>query len=198
MYSISKRIFDIIFSLVIIIVLSPLFIVVALLIVSDSKGGVFYKQIRVGRDNKEFGLLKFRSMRPDSDKNMQITIGNDSRITRIGHFIRRYKIDEFPQIINILKGEMSVVGPRPEVRKYVQMYNAEQLTVLSVKPGLTDFASVEYFNEQELLGKAENPEEVYINEIMPAKLNLNLKYVKTRGLLTDFKIILQTFLKILR
>jgi lipopolysaccharide/colanic/teichoic acid biosynthesis glycosyltransferase len=164
----------------------------------DSKGGVFYKHIRVGENQKEFGLLKFRSMERGSDKGSQITIGNDSRITNVGHFIRKYKIDELPQLINILKGEMSVVGPRPEVKKYVDLYSKEQLLVLSVLPGLSDYASIEYFDEQTILGKALNPDEEYVNVVMPAKLKLNLKYIKEKSILTDFKIILKTVNKIVK
>jgi len=198
MYSILKRIFDVVLSVIVLLVLSPLFIIIAILIVVDSRGGVFYKQIRVGKDGTEFGLLKFRSMTTDSDKASQITIGNDSRITKVGHFIRKYKIDEFPQLINIIIGDMSVVGPRPEVPKYVKMYDVSQRLVLQVKPGLTDFATVEYFDEQRLLGESESPHETYIKEIMPAKLELNKKYIVERSFGTDLKIIMQTILKIVR
>ena len=194
-----KRIVDILFSIIGILILLPFFILISLIILMDSKGGTFYKQLRVGKDGKDFKLLKFRSMRTDSDKQGLITVGGrDKRITRIGYFIRKYKIDELPQLINVLIGEMSLVGPRPEVRKYVDMYSQEQLKVLSVKPGITDFASIEYSNENELLGKAENPEEVYINEIMPAKLLLNLKYISEKSIGTDFKIIFKTLGKIFK
>ncbi|MBL7897214.1 MAG: sugar transferase, partial [Crocinitomicaceae bacterium] len=140
-----KRIFDIITSIIVLILLSPLFIMISIWILLDSRGGVFYKQIRVGKDGKEFGLFKFRSMRAGADKSGQLTVGNDSRVTRVGKFIRKTKLDEFPQLLNILAGHMSVVGPRPEVPKYVAMYNADQMKVLSVKPGLTDLASLQYF-----------------------------------------------------
>ena len=194
-----KRIVDILFSIIGILILLPFFILISLIILMDSKGGTFYKQLRVGKDGKDFKLLKFRSMRTDSDKQGLLTVGGrDKRITRIGYFIRKYKIDELPQLINVLIGEMSLVGPRPEVRKYVDMYSQEQLKVLSVKPGITDFASIEYSNENELLGKAENPEEVYINEIMPAKLLLNLKYISEKSIGTDFKIIFKTLGKIFK
>lgn len=194
-----KRLFDIFFSSIGLIIIFPFFIIIALLIVIDSPGGIFYKQIRVGKGNTDFYLFKFRSMRTDSDKKGLLTVGGrDSRITRMGYFIRKYKIDELPQLINVLLGDMSLVGPRPEVRKYVEMYTVEQKKVLSVKPGITDYASIEYSNENELLGKAEDPEAVYIHEIMPAKLKLNLKYIAEQGLATDFKIIFRTIRKILK
>ncbi|OFY83766.1 MAG: glycosyl transferase [Bacteroidetes bacterium RIFCSPLOWO2_12_FULL_35_15] len=194
-----KRLFDIFFSVIGLIILLPFFIIITLLIVIDSPGGIFYKQIRVGKGNTDFYLFKFRSMRTDSDKKGLLTVGGrDSRITRMGYFIRKYKIDELPQLINVLLGDMSLVGPRPEVRKYVDMYNEEQKKVLSLKPGITDYASIEYSNENELLGKAEDPEAVYINEIMPAKLKLNLKYIAEQGIATDFKIIFRTIRKILK
>ncbi len=198
MYRIFKRLFDIISSLLVLIILSPLLLIISLWIILDSKGGAFYKQTRIGKNAKEFGLYKFRSMRPDSDKKGQITIGNDNRITKVGQFIRKYKIDELPQLINILKGDMSVVGPRPEVKKYVDLYTDEQLKVLSVKPGLSDYASIEYFDEQSVLGKAKDPDKEYIEVVMPAKLNLNLKYIKDQSFLTDLKIIFKTFGKIVK
>ncbi len=165
----------------------------------DSNGGVFYFQERIGKNKQPFKLFKFRSMATNADKQGLLTVGGkDSRITKVGYYIRKYKIDELPQLINVLIGNMSLVGPRPEVKKYTDLYNQEQLNVLSVKPGITDYASIEFSNENEILGKATNPEMVYINEIMPAKLNLNLKYIKDQSLLTDFKIIIKTILKILK
>ncbi len=196
MYNIIKRIFDFFAALLGLIILLPLFLIIGLWIILDSKGGMFYKQKRIGKNGKEFGLYKFRSMRPNSDKQGQITIGNDNRITKVGRFIRKYKIDELPQLINILKGEMSVVGPRPEVKKYVDLYTDEQKKVLTVKPGLSDYASIEYFDEQTILGKADNPDKEYIEVVMPAKLKLNLKYIKDKNLSTDFKIIFKTIGKI--
>ena len=194
-----KRIFDIFFSFLGLIVLFIPFLFIAFLISIDSKGGVFYKQTRVGKDGIDFKLFKFRSMRTDADKSGLLTVGGtDSRITRIGYTVRKYKIDELPQLINVLMGEMSLVGPRPEVRRYVDMYTPRQRQVLSLKPGITDYASIEYSNENELLGNTENPEEVYINEIMPAKLNLNLKYISEQGILTDLKIIVNTIKKIVK
>lgn len=155
-------------------------------------------QKRVGKDGKEFGLYKFRTMRPDSDK-VKITVGDrDPRVTNIGYYLRKYKLDELPQLINILVGEMSVIGPRPEVKQYVDLYTTEQLKVLSVKPGLSDLATLEYVNESEILAQSDNPEETYIHEIMPDKLALNLKYIKNQSFLLDMKIIFKTLLRIIR
>lgn len=193
-----KRLFDIVGSAVGIVLLSPVFIVLAIWIKKESKGPVFYKQKRVGKNGKEFLLFKFRSMRIGSDKLGLLTIGgSDPRITRAGNFIRKYKLDEFPQLINVLIGNMSIVGPRPEVAKYVNLYNEEQLKVLNVKPGITDWASITFRNENELLAKAEKPEEFYISEVMPAKLRMNLQYIKKNNILVDLKIIGMTLKKIL-
>ncbi len=192
-----KRLFDLFFSFIGLIILLPFFILIAIAIIVDSKGGVFYQQIRVGKNGEDFGLFKFRSMKTDADKKGLLTVGGrDPRITKIGFYIRKYKLDELPQLINVFFGNMSLVGPRPEVRKYVDLYNSEQQQVLLVKPGITDYASIAYFNENELLGKSENPEETYIKEIMPAKLTLNLKYINEYTTFTDVKIILKTFQKI--
>jgi lipopolysaccharide/colanic/teichoic acid biosynthesis glycosyltransferase len=194
-----KRLFDIFFSFIGLIILLIPFLIISIIIVKDSRGGIFYKQTRVGKDGKDFQLFKFRSMRSDSDKAGLLTVGGrDSRITKAGYYLRKYKIDELPQLINVFKGDMSLVGPRPEVRKYVAMYNDQQLKVLNVKPGITDYASIEYSNENEILGKAADPEKVYIEEIMPDKLKLNLKYIEDQGVLTDLKIIFKTVFKILR
>ena len=193
-----KRLFDILLSLIVLTVGLPFGLLVALLIVVDSKGPVFYRQSRVGRNNVDFLLYKFRTMCVEADKGSQITIGEDDvRITRAGAFLRKFKIDEFPQFLNILKGEMSIVGPRPEVRKYVDLYTPEQMRVLSVRPGLTDYASIRYVNENAILAASSNPEKTYIEEIMPDKLNLNLKYIDEQSLCTDCKIILQTLKAIL-
>lgn len=192
-----KRLFDIISSIVVVLLGFPFFITIAVVILIDGKGGVFYKQERIGRNKKPFNLLKFRTMKPGSENLGQLTIGSkDNRITTIGYYLRKYKLDEFPQLINVILGEMSIVGPRPEVVKYVNLYTEEQLSVLKVRPGLTDYASIIYFKENELLGNAEDPEKVYIQEIMPQKLALNTKYIKERGMLKDLKIIFKTFLKI--
>lgn len=178
--------------------LLPLFVVVAVAIVLDSKGGVFFLQTRVGKDNKDFKLCKFRTMGVDAERMGQLTIGgNDSRITRVGHFLRRYKLDELPQLLNVLLGDMSLVGPRPEVRRYVDLYTPEQQQVLSIKPGLTDYASIKYADESELLAKAENPEQFYIKTVMPDKLAINLKYIKSRSLAMDMGILFKTIGKIL-
>lgn len=194
-----KRFFDIILSLMVIIIGFPFALIIAVCIRIDSKGPVLYRQVRVGRNNKDFSLLKFRTMYVESDKSGLLTVGtNDSRITRVGGFLRRYKIDEFPQFVNILKGDMSIVGPRPEVRKYVELYSAEQMRVLSVRPGLTDYASIRYVNENEILAKASNPEETYINEVMQDKLKLNLQYIDKSSIIEDIKIVFQTFKAILK
>lgn len=192
-----KRLFDILSSAIALILLSPLLIVIAVAIITDSKGGVFYKQKRIGKNGKAFMLYKFRSMRSGADRKGLITVGsNDDRTTKVGRFIRKYKLDELPQLINILKNEMSVVGPRPEVEKYVQLYTAEQRKVLSVKPGLTDLASLAYINENEILGRAKDPEKTYVEQIMPAKLRLNLEYIEKQSFWFDLKIIAKTLMRI--
>lgn len=193
----AKRIFDIISSLFGLIIFFPFFVIIAIFIVSDSKGGVFFIQQRVGKNNIDFGLLKFRTMKSNSEKHGQLTVSNkDVRITKTGSFLRKYKLDEIPQLINVLKGEMSIVGPRPEVRRYVSLYSTEQLKVLSVKPGLTDLASLKYIHENEILGKSKNPEKTYIEEIMPEKLALNLEYIEKNNLITDIKLIFKTIFKL--
>jgi lipopolysaccharide/colanic/teichoic acid biosynthesis glycosyltransferase len=193
------RLFDIIFSALGLLLLSPVFLILYVLIRLESKGGGFYVQERIGKDGKPFGLYKFRSMRTGSDKKGLITVGEkDERITRLGFFIRRYKLDELPQLWNVLKGDMSLVGPRPEVRKYVEMYTEEQRQVLSVKPGITDYASIQYVNENEILGNASDPDKVYIEQVMPDKIHLNMKYIRNRSILEYFKIIFLTFGSITR
>lgn len=198
MQLIIKRFFDIIFSLGGIIILSPFFVLIAIAVALESRGGIFFKQIRVGKDGVDFCLYKFRTMKPHSEKLGQLTIGaRDNRITRMGYFLRKYKLDELPQLFNVIVGDMSVVGPRPEVRKYVNLYSAEQLNVLKVKPGITDYASICYFNENDLLAQSKNPEQTYIQQIMPDKLRINLEYVNKIGVFQDFKIITTTALRIL-
>jgi len=193
----TKRLFDLLFSTLGLVLLSPIFLFVSLIILADSRGGIFYMQPRVGKLNKDFYVLKFRTMISGADNRGLLTIGNnDSRITRSGKWLRKYKLDELPQLINILKGEMSFVGPRPEVRKYVELYSPEQTNVLSVRPGLTDYASLEYFNENEILSTFSDPEKAYVEIIMPHKLLLNLKYIREQGTITDLKIIFKTFRKI--
>lgn len=189
-----KRLFDILASFIGLIILSPLFLILGIWIKLDSKGPMFYKQIRVGRGNKDFYLYKFRSMRVGADKAGLITVGGrDPRVTPSGYYIRKYKLDEFPQLINVLKGDMSLVGPRPEVRKYVEMYTPEQMHVLDVRPGITDLASIRYRNENELLEKAEDPDKYYVEVIMQDKLRINLAYVKDHSFLYDIKLIFGTF-----
>lgn len=193
-----KRVFDIIFSLVGLVFLSPVFLIMAIWIRSDSKGPVFYKQIRVGKNGKEFFLYKFRSMHIGSDKKGLLTIGGkDPRVTNSGYFIRKFKLDEFPQLINVFLGEMSIVGPRPEVPKYVALYNEEQKKVLTVRPGISDYSSIRFSNENELLEKAEKPEEFYISEIMPEKLLMNLEYIRNNNLWVDIRIIFTTIKKLI-
>lgn len=188
-----KRLFDVVCSFFGLLVLSPLFIFLSLWVGLGSKGGVFYKQKRVGRFNKDFTLYKFRSMRVGADKKGLLTIGGkDSRVTKAGFFIRKYKLDELPQLLNVLKGDMSFVGPRPEVRKYVDMYTERQLKVLDVRPGITDLASIKYRNENDLLATADNPEQYYIDVVMQDKLALNLQYIETRSFFGDIKLIFRT------
>ncbi|MDO5526125.1 MAG: sugar transferase [Prevotella sp.] len=192
------RLFDILFSFVGLVVLSPLLLLIYVLIRIESTGGGFYCQQRVGRYGRIFKLLKFRSMRTGSDKKGLITVGgHDPRITRMGYFIRKYKIDELPQLLNVLKGDMSLVGPRPEVKKYVDMYTDEQRRVLNVRPGITDYASIEYSDENTILGMADNPDKVYVEQIMPDKIKLNMRYIENNSLKEYFKIIFLTLKKII-
>lgn len=194
-----KRVFDIIASGLGLLILSPLFLVVAIWVKLDSTGPVFYKQVRVGRNNKDFYLYKFRSMRGGSDKKGLITVGGrDPRVTRSGYYIRKYKLDEFPQLINVFKGDMSLVGPRPEVRKYVDLYTPEQMHVLEVRPGITDLASIRYRNENELLAKASDPEQYYRDIVMQDKLRINLEYVRNHSFFGDICLIFKTFLSIIK
>lgn len=189
-----KRIFDIIASGLGLIILSPLFLILAIWIKCDSKGPVFYRQVRVGKNNKDFRIFKFRSMRVGSDKGSLVTIGGrDPRVTRSGYFIRKFKLDEFPQLINVFVGDMSLVGPRPEVRHYVDYWTPEQMRVLDVRPGITDPASIKFRNENELLEQAEDPEKYYIEVIMQEKLKLYLEYVQNHSFWGDIKLIFQTF-----
>jgi lipopolysaccharide/colanic/teichoic acid biosynthesis glycosyltransferase len=191
-----KRVFDIFCSFIILIIFLPFGILIALFVLFDSRGGVFYVQERVGKDQKPFGLIKFRTMFVNSEKEGKLTVGmNDYRITRIGRFLRRSKLDEFPQFFNVLIGDMSIVGPRPEIREYVALYSDEQKIILNFKPGITDVASLEYYRENEILGAAEDPEKTYIEEIMPAKIELNKKYIKNASIGQDIKIMWRTVLR---
>ena len=193
------RFFDFIFSLLGIILLSPVFFVLYVAIRLESKGGGFYKQLRVGRGGTDFYVYKFRSMRSGADKQGLITVGGrDPRITQIGYFIRKYKLDELPQLFNVLKGDMSLVGPRPEVRKYVDLYTDEQRKVLSVRPGITDYASIEYVDENIILGQADDADRAYIEQILPDKIRYNMKYINHRSVKEYFKIIFLTIWSIIR
>ena len=189
-----KRIFDIVASGLGLIVLSPLFLILAVWIKLDSRGPVFYRQVRVGRNNKDFRIFKIRSMRVGSDKGSLVTIGgHDPRITRSGYFIRKFKFDELPQLINVFIGDMSLVGPRPEVRHYVDYWTPEQMHVLDVRPGITDPASIKFRNENELMEQAEDPEKYYIEVIMQEKLKLYLEYVNNHSFFGDIGLIFKTF-----
>ena len=194
-----KRLFDILLSGLGLLIISPLLLIVAIWIKLDSPGPIFYRQVRVGRYNKDFRIFKFRSMRIGSDKGSLVTIGGrDPRITRSGYFIRKFKIDELPQLINVLVGDMSLVGPRPEVRHYVNYWTEEQMHVLDVRPGINDQASIKFRNENELLAQAEDPEKYYIEVIMQEKIKLYLDYVKKNSLWYDIKLIFQTFWVIIK
>ena len=193
-----KRIFDITLSLFGLIILLPFMLIIAILIKFDSKGTVFFKQIRVTKDGKEFKIFKYRTMKVGSDKYSQITVGQDERITKIGSFLRKYKLDEIPQLINVLIGDMSLVGPRPEVPKYVALYTDEQKEILKVRAGITDYASIEFSNENDLLALEKDSEKAYIEKIMPKKIELNKKYLSEISMLTDIRIILLTIKKILK
>lgn len=193
------RFFDILLSAIGLVLLSPLFLVIYLAIRLGSRGPGFYSQKRIGINGKPFRLLKFRTMRIGSDKGHLITVGTrDNRITNVGYYLRKYKLDELPQLWNVLKGDMSFVGPRPEVERYVKLYTPEQRVVLSVRPGVTDYASIAFSKENEILGKADDPERMYIEEIMPEKIKYNLQYINNRSLGEYFKIIFMTFGKILK
>ena len=193
-----KRIFDITLSLFGLIILLPFMLIIAILIKFDSKGTVFFKQIRITKGGKEFKIFKYRTMKVGSDKYSQITVGKDDRITKIGSFLRKYKLDEIPQLINVLIGDMSLVGPRPEVPKYVAFYTDEQKEILKVRAGITDYASIEFSNENDLLALEKDSEKAYIEKIMPKKIELNKKYLSEISMLTDIRIILLTIKKILK
>lgn len=196
---IIKRIFDFTVSSIGIIIISPILLVISILIKLDSKGPILFKQIRVGKNGKPFKIFKFRTMVVDAEKKgMQITVGRDSRITKSGHVLRKTKLDELPQLFNVLTGEMSFVGPRPEVPRYVEMYDENQKSILKVRPGITDLASIKYRNENDLLAKSLDPEATYINEIMPKKIELNIEYLKNMSVLYDIKLIIRTVLVVIK
>lgn len=187
------RAIDFLLALIGLFVLSPVFLLVSFIIAITSKGPIFFKQTRVGKDGKDFTLLKFRTMVINAEKKGLLTVGGkDSRITFIGYYLRKYKIDELPQLFNVLLNEMSLVGPRPEVRRYVDMYTLDQKITLTVLPGITDYASIIYRNENEILARATNPEQYYIEQIMPQKIQLNYKYINNRTIFEYFKIIGKT------
>ena len=192
------RFLDFIFSLLGIILLFPVFLVLYFAVRLESKGGDFYKQLRVGRGGTDFYVYKFRSMRIGADKQGLITVGGrDPRITQVGYFIRKYKLDELPQLFNVLKGDMSLVGPRPEVRKYVELYTDEQRKILSVRPGITDYASIEYVDENTILGQADDADKAYVERILPDKIQYNMKYINHRSVKEYFKIIFFTIWSII-
>lgn len=194
-----KRLFDFLISLLGILFLLPVYLIIALLIKLDSKGDVLYKQERIGKNGVPFYVLKFRTMVPDAFAKGALTVGSrDPRVTNVGYYLRKYKLDELPQLFNVLFGEMSFVGPRPEVRKYTDLYNEEQRKVLSVKPGITDYASIKFRNENDLLVASDNPEKLYIEEIMPQKLDLNMKYINDNHVFKDIQIIFETFYTIIK
>ena len=194
----SKRLFDITFSIIGLFLIFPLLLIIALIIRLDSKGPIFFIQGRVGKNNTDFNIFKFRTMRIQSDKKGLLTLGNkDTRITKIGYFLRRYKIDEFPQLLNILKGDMSFVGPRPELRYYVNFYNEDDMKIFKVRPGITGLASLKYRNEVELLKAADDPESFFIKTIMPDKLKYNKAYIKQQSFFFDLKLIGLTIIKVI-
>lgn len=194
-----KRLFDIILSSFGILVLSPILVLIALLVKISSKGPVFYRQVRVGKGNKDFRIFKFRTMYTGSDKKGLLTVGGrDPRVTKVGYYLRKFKLDELPQLLNVFTGEMSLVGPRPEVRKYVEHYSESDMEVLSVRPGITDYASIAFRNENDILKESEDPEKKYIEEIMPIKLGLNKKYIAEKGMFKDLSIIFKTITVIIK
>jgi len=194
----AKRLFDVVFSMLGLIILSPILLIISLCVLSDLEGSVIYRQKRIGKNGIEFYLFKFKTMKKGSDRKGLLTVGSrDQRITRTGYYLRKYKLDELPQLMNVLLGDMSLVGPRPEVKKYTDLYSETQRQVLLVKPGITDYASIAFSNENEILGASPNPEETYIQEIMPQKLLLNLKYISEKSLWTDVRIIFSTIAKII-
>jgi lipopolysaccharide/colanic/teichoic acid biosynthesis glycosyltransferase len=192
-----KRLFDILLAGTALVILSPLMLFISLIILFGSRGGIFYGQVRMGLHFREFRLYKFRTMRPGSDQKGLITVGGkDNRITAEGYLLRKYKLDELPQLLNIVKGDMSIVGPRPEVKKYVELFRERYRHILSVRPGLTDYASLEYISENEILGQSDNPEKTYVEDILPRKLDLADRYINSFSVAEDIKIMWLTFKKI--
>lgn len=199
MLNIIKRMFDLFFSLIGIIITIPILILVSIMVKLTSKGPIIFKQERVGKNKKIFYIYKFRTMTDYDDKasDRQVTVINDQRITRIGRILRKYKIDELPQLYNVLKGDMSFVGPRPEVKKYVKFYEEEYDEILKIKPGITDLASIEYIDENTIISKYSDPEKIYIEEVLPKKLMLNKRYIEEMSIKNDILIILKTIKKII-
>lgn len=194
-----KRLMDVVFSFFILMAFLPCGLIISICIALESRGGVFYRQERIGLGGKPFMLLKFRSMRPNAELQGKLTVGaRDPRVTRVGAFVRRYKLDEFPQFINVLRGDMTVVGPRPEVMEYVRHYTAEQRKVLDYKPGITDLASISYFEENKLLAKSMDPERTYLEEIMPNKIRINLEYQLTATVWRDLGVVWKTALRMIK
>lgn len=193
-----KRLMDIVLSLIVLACFFPFGILLAVCIILESKGGVFYRQERIGLKGVAFKVWKFRSMRPNAEFQGKLTVGErDPRITRVGAFVRKYKLDEFPQFINVLKGEMSVVGPRPEVIEYVRQYTETQRRVLEYKPGITDLASITFFEENKLLAQSEDPEATYLKEIMPEKIRINLEYQQNATVWSDIKVVWKTAMRMI-
>ncbi|WP_256010057.1 sugar transferase [Desertivirga xinjiangensis] len=196
---VTKRTFDIVISFLALLFLFPVFIIISAAIIIDSKGAVLFRQRRVGRNKVDFDLLKFRTMESNASKLGLLTIGDrDARVTRVGYWLRKYKLDELPQLLNVLKGDMSLVGPRPEVKRYADLYNPTQQRVFEVKPGITDWASIQFCNESELLAQYSDPEVFYVQELLPAKLAKNLSYIEHHDLWIDLKIICLTLRKIVK
>jgi lipopolysaccharide/colanic/teichoic acid biosynthesis glycosyltransferase len=194
-----KRLMDVVFSLIILIAFLPFGLIIAICIALESPGGVFYRQERIGLGGKPFMIFKFRSMRPNAELHGKLTVGaRDPRVTRVGAFVRTYKLDEFPQFINVLKGEMSVVGPRPEVIDYVKHYSEEQRRVLEYKPGITDLASITYFEENKLLANAADPQQTYLTDIMPAKIRINLDYQTKSTVWSDLGVVWKTGMRMIK
>lgn len=192
------RLLDLLLSLTGIVILAPVMVIVSAIIRLDSQGPIFLIQTRVGKNGRDFRLIKFRTMVTDAQRNGDLTVGaRDSRITKAGYFFRRFKLDEIPQLINVLKGEMSLVGPRPELRRFVDLYDKEQMKVLTVRPGITDYASIEYISENEILGRSADPEKTYIEEIIPAKIILNMKFINKPTTGNYFRILGKTLVKLL-
>lgn len=189
----AKRLFDILFSVLVLLIITPILVLISILIKAGSKGPVFFRQVRIGKGGKEFNIFKFRTMFLDADKKGLLTIGGrDPRVTTVGYYLRKFKMDELPQFLNVFLGDMSIVGPRPEVKKYVEMYTQEQRKVLSVRPGITDYASILYKNENDVLASYPNPEKAYIEIVMPHKLKINLDYIANQSFWMDLKIIALT------